>query len=64
MKRLFFIIYQILKGGTTMIMAYCVLIIEDETFTFEMVPKRYQARVKATLAKMGLDQNGDPIEKP
>lgn len=63
MKRLFFIIYQFLKGGTTMIMAYCVLIIEDDEFTFDMVPKRYQKRVREKLAKMGLDENGDPIEK-
>ena len=61
MKRLFFIIHQLTKGGNTMIMAYCVLIIEDETFTFEMVPKRYKAKVKEKLAKMGLDENGDPI---
>ncbi len=61
MKCLFFVIQNYLrKGVESMIMAYCVLIIEGE-YTFADVPKRYQARVKALLEKMGLDENGNPI---
>lgn len=62
MKRLFSLIKSLWKGGVNMVMAYVVLIINDDTFAFDMVPKRYQAKVKAMLLKMGLDENGDPIE--
>lgn len=43
-----------------MVDVYVTLIINDRR-TFEQVPTKLKADVKATLAVMGLDENGKPI---
>lgn len=45
-----------------MVDLYCVLIVNGRR-TFDQVPKKLQPAVKAQLAAMGLDENGNPIEE-
>ncbi len=45
-----------------MIAAYAKLILEDDTFSFENVPQRYQARVREYLLEQGYDERGNKID--
>lgn len=54
------LIYQILKGDINMIDLYVCLIINGRR-TFAQVPTKFQAAVKADLAAIGLDENGNPV---
>ena len=53
------LIFKIL-GGKNMIDLYVCLIANDRR-TFAQVPAKFQAVVKADLAAMGLDENGNVI---
>ncbi len=44
-----------------MIEAYAKLILEDATFSFENVPKRYQTRVREYLLEQGYDEQGNKL---
>lgn len=44
-----------------MVLVYVALII-DGLRTFDSVPKKLQPKVEETLNKMGLDENGHPLE--
>lgn len=44
-----------------MVDLYVALIINDMR-KFNRVPAKFQAAVKATLAGLGLDENGNPME--
>lgn len=59
---LFHIITKIIFGGErNMVDLYVALIINDMR-KFNRVPAKFQAAVKATLAGLGLDENGNPME--
>jgi dihydrofolate reductase len=48
-------------GGIDMVAVYVALIIAGRR-TFDSVPKKLQPKVKAELAALGLDENGNPKE--
>lgn len=57
---LYFIIY-LLIGGRNMVALYVALIINGRR-TFNQVPAKFKEAVKADLAALGLDENGNPVE--
>lgn len=57
---LYFIIY-LLIGGRNMVALYVALIINGRR-TFNQVPAKFKESVKADLAALGLDENGNPVE--
>lgn len=57
---LYFIIY-LLIGGRNMVALYVALIINGRR-TFDQVPVKFKEAVKADLAALGLDENGNPVE--
>jgi hypothetical protein len=59
LKVLSFII-KIITGGVNMVDLYVALIINGRR-TFSQVPVRYQDAVRADLAALGLDENGNQI---
>mgnify|MGYP007111630764 CR=1 FL=1 len=59
MQMLSIIIFKML-GGKNMIDLYVCLIINGRR-TFTQVPSKFQAAVKADLAALGLDENGNVI---
>ena len=44
-----------------MVALYVALIINDRR-TFEQVPAKFKAAVKADLEALGLDENGNPVD--
>ena len=57
---MFYILSKILIGGNNMVALYVALIINDRR-TFEQVPAKFKAAVKADLEALGLDENGNPV---
>ena len=57
---LYSIIY-LLIGGRNMVALYVALIINGRR-TFNQVPAKFKEAVKADLAALGLDENGNPVE--
>lgn len=51
---------KILMGSMDMVDLYVALIIAGRR-AFAQVPARYQDAVRADLAALGLDENGNPI---
>ena len=49
-------------GGRDMVDLYVALIIAGRR-TFDRVPAKFKQAVKDTLAALGLDENGNPIEE-
>ena len=49
-------------GGRDMVDLYVALIIAGRR-TFDRVPVKFKQAVKDTLAALGLDENGNPIEE-
>ena len=49
-------------GGRDMVDLYVALIIAGRR-TFDRVPSKFKQEVKDTLASLGLDENGNPIEE-
>lgn len=49
-------------GGEEMVVVYATLIIKNAK-TFDQVPEKLQAQVKAHLLLLGLDENGVPLEE-
>lgn len=49
-------------GGRDMVDLYVALIIAGRR-TFDRVPAKFKQAVKDTLASLGLDENGNPIEE-
>lgn len=56
------LLLKILIGGEDMVSLYVALIINGRR-SFDSVPSKLQDAVKADLAALGLDENGNPIEK-
>lgn len=48
-------------GGGNMVTLYVALIINGRR-TFEQIPAKFKAAVKADLDALGLDENGNPVE--
>lgn len=60
---LFHFITKIIFGGEkNMVELYVALIINDMR-KFNKIPPKFQPAVKATLAALGLDENGNPVEE-
>lgn len=60
---LFHFITKIIFGGEeNMVELYVALIINDMR-KFNKIPSKFQPSVKATLAALGLDENGNPVEE-
>ena len=57
---MFYIFVKILIGGKNMVALYVALIVNDRR-TFEQVPAKLKAAVKADLEAIGLDENGNAI---
>lgn len=53
-------LYTLIWGGEKMVTVYVTLIIRGAK-TFDQVPAKLQAAVKAELLEMGLDENGVPV---
>lgn len=53
-------IIKILTGGINMVDLYVALIINGRRI-FAQVPVKFQTAVKADMAALGLDENGNPI---
>ena len=56
---MFYILSKILIGGNNMVALYVALIIAGRR-TFNQVPAKFKAAVKADLEALGLDENGNP----
>lgn len=61
MLKLLIKLYLGRKVGKNMVAIYVALIIHGRR-TFDQVPKKFQDAVRADLAALGLNENGDPIE--
>ena len=48
-------------GGNNMVALYVALIIAGRR-TFNQVPAKFKAAVKADLEALGLDENGNPVD--
>ena len=55
------ILSKILIGGNNMVALYVALIIAGRR-TFNQVPAKFKAAVKADLEALGLDENGNPVD--
>lgn len=53
-------LWLILRGGDNMVDIYVALIIAGRR-TFARVPAKFKDAVKADLASLGLDENGNPV---
>lgn len=53
------VLWLILRGGDNMVDIYVALIIAGRR-TFARVPAKFKEAVKADLASLGLDENGNP----
>lgn len=58
---MFYILSEILIGGNNMVALYVALIIAGRR-TFNQVPAKFKAAVKADLEALGLDENGNPVD--
>ena len=58
---MFYILSKIFIGGNNMVALYVALIIADRR-TFDQVPSKFKAAVKADLKALGLDENGNPVD--
>lgn len=60
---MFYILSKILIGGNNyeMVALYVALIIAGRR-TFNQVPAKFKAAVKADLEALGLDENGNPVD--
>ena len=57
---MFYILTKLFVGGSKMVALYVALIVNDRR-TFEQVPAKLKAAVKADLEAIGLDENGNAI---
>ena len=57
---MFYILTKLFVGGSNMVALYVALIINDRR-TFDQVPDKFKAAVKADLEALGLDENGNPV---
>ena len=57
---MFYILTKLFVGGNNMVALYVALIINDRR-TFDQVPDKFKAAVKADLEALGLDENGNPV---
>ena len=55
------LILYLITGGKDMVALYVALIINGRR-TFDQVPAKFKAAVKADLEALGLDENGNPVE--
>lgn len=60
---LFHFITKIIFGGERNMVDLYVALIINGMRTFDKVSPKLQPSVKATLAALGLDENGNPIEE-
>lgn len=58
---MFYILTKLFVGGKNMVALYVALIINDRR-TFDQVPDKFKAAVKADLEALGLDENGNPVD--
>lgn len=58
---MFYILTKLFVGGNNMVALYVALIINDRR-TFDQVPDKFKAAVKADLEALGLDENGNPVD--
>ena len=58
---MFYILAKLFVGGNNMVALYVALIINDRR-TFDQVPDKFKAAVKADLEALGLDENGNPVD--
>lgn len=58
---MFYILAKLFVGGNNMVALYVALIINDRR-TFNQVPDKFKAAVKADLEALGLDENGNPVD--
>jgi hypothetical protein len=58
---MFYILIKLLIGGKNMVDLYVALIINGRR-TFDRVPDKFKAAVRADLEALGLDENGYPVE--
>lgn len=58
---MFYILIKFLIGGKNMVDLYVALIIKGRR-TFDRVPDKFKAAVRADLEALGLDENGYPVE--
>lgn len=57
---MFYILTKLFVGGSKVVALYVALIVNDRR-TFEQVPAKLKAAVKADLEAIGLDENGNAI---
>ena len=57
---MFYILIKLLIGGKNMVDLYVALI--NGRRTFDRVPDKFKAAVRADLEALGLDENGYPVE--
>ena len=58
---MFYILIKLLIGGKNMVDLYVALIINGRR-TFDRVPDKFKAAVRADLEALGLAENGYPVE--
>ena len=58
---MFYILTKLFVGGSNMVALYVALIIAGRR-TFDRVPAKFKAAVKADLEALGLDENGNPVD--
>lgn len=58
---MFYILIKLLIGGKNMVDLYVALIINGRR-TFDRVPDKFKAAVRADLEALGLYENGYPVE--
>lgn len=56
-----YILIKLLIGGKNMVDLYVALIINSRR-SFDKVPDKFKAAVRADLEALGLDENGYPVE--
>lgn len=56
-----YILIKLLIGGKNMVDLYVALIINGRR-SFDKVPDKFKAAVRADLEALGLDENGYPVE--
>lgn len=56
------LIINILKGDINIMVDLYVCLIVNNKRSFTQVPTKFQDAVKADLAAIGLDENGNPVQ--
>lgn len=57
---MFYILIKLFIGGNNMVALYEALIINGRR-TFDQIPDKFKAVIKADFEALGLDENGNPV---